>query len=737
MNNAVGQQGIAVVNQVAQGPFAPVLGEAGQGLLRYLVEEHVLPDTGVVTLRDESLAILAGCAVPHGPTARRTGLVCGYVQSGKTMSMEMVAALGKDNGFRIIVLIAGVTTMLVGQSAERMAHLRAGAGGYDWVMLTNPRDDAHGQLDSLVQEWRHDGANAQGSRVLLITVMKNTRHLNPLTALLQGVNLTGIPALIFDDEADQASLNTRPNDPRPSPVYLAIEALRASLPHHTLLQYTATPQAPLLISRIDSLSADFAELISPGLGYTGGSTFFEQRLDLVSTIPPTEIFDHSNLPRDPPQSLIDALQLFFVAVAAKYVETGSPNGHRSMLIHPHQRQAVHNAFLQWTEQLKADWVATLSSPNDPDRPGLLAEFGNAHAELARSVAGLPPFDAIAAVLRVAIGRTIPTLVNSNNGQEIPWANGYAHILVGGEKLGRGYTVKGLTVTYMPRGPGGWTADTIQQRARFFGYHAKPTDNYLDYCRVRLHQDVRDAYVAYIEHEEDMRTQIRRNRGSSLKDLKRAFFLDRQLRPTRHNIMLQLYDRPRLSSGWLEQRVPQAAPDNGALNSQLVAALTQALQLRPDEQFGRHFFADVSLADLLENFLIPFSCPDDRDEVPLCAIRLTLADVADRDPATTCRVIFMDHQVEPRERSIDDGGSITLQQGRSSSTDPNRYPGDRHVRVNADDRVTLQIHTVRVVRKQDNPPGPPIIAEVIAPRVPALAVYLPPPLQRDMIVQRNN
>jgi hypothetical protein len=723
-----------VVNQAAGGPFAPVLGEAGQGLLQYLVEKGVLPDTGVVNLRDESLAILAGCATPQGPTARKTGLVCGYVQSGKTMSMEMVAALGKDNGFRIIVLIAGVTTMLVGQSTERMAHLRAGAGGYDWVMLTNPRDNAHGQLDSLVQEWRHNGANAQGSRVLLITVMKNTRHLNPLATLLQSVNLAGIPALIFDDEADQASLNTRPNDPNPSPVYLAIEALRLALPHHTLLQYTATPQAPLLISRIDSLSADFAELISPGLGYTGGSTFFEQRLDLVSTIPPAEIFDHTNLPSDPPQSLIDALQLFFIAVAAKYVETGSPNGHRSMLIHPHQRQAVHVAFLRWTEQLKADWVAILSSENDPDRPGLLAEFGNAHAEFANTVANLPPFNAIAGELRIAIGRTIPTLVNSSNGEEIPWDNGYAHILVGGEKLGRGYTVKGLTVTYMPRGPGGWTADTIQQRARFFGYHAKPSDNYLDYCRVRLHQDVRDAYVAYIEHEEDMRTQIHRSRGRPLKDLKRAFFLDRQLRPTRHNIMLQLYDRPRLSSGWLEQRVPQAAPDNGALNSQLVSGLTQALQLLADEQFGRHFYADVSLKDLLENFLIPFACPDDRDEVPLCAVRLTLADVADRDPAATCRVILMDHQVNPRERSIDVNGSIALQQGRSSSTDPNRYPGDRHVRVNAGDRVTLQIHTLCVVKRNDDPPAPPT---VIVARIPAIAIYLPPPLQRDMIVQRDN
>jgi Z1 domain len=723
-----------IISSTKDGAFTPTLGTAGIGLLHLLVSRGILPPGGVTSVRDESLSILNSCAAPAGKTAKRTGLICGYVQSGKTLSMEMVSALAKDSGFRIVVLIAGVTTNLVDQSLDRMGHLPAGAGGYDWIMLKNPRIEAHGQIVSLLQEWR-DPTSAINAQMLLITVMKNTRHLGPLAELLSSLDLEGIPAIIFDDEADQASLNTRPTSPRPSPVYQAIEDLRLSLPHHTFLQYTATPQAPLLISRIDSLSADFAELISPGDGYVGGGVFFRDRIDLVSVIPSAEIFDHTNLPAEPPASLISALQVFFVAVASKYVSVGSPTGYRSMLIHPHMRRQVHDAYLSWVEHLKKDWVAILASSSDPDRASLLREFGLAYQELSKTVADLPAFEAIAEKLRIAIGRTIPTLVNSDNGEEIPWKNGYAHVLVGGEKLGRGYTVKGLTVTYMPRGPGGWTADTVQQRARFFGYHALPNDNYLGYCRVYLHASVRDAYVAYIEHEEDMRTQIGSTRGKSLKGLKRAFFLDKQLRPTRHNIMKKLYDRPRFNSGWFEQRAPQAAPNGGAENTRMVTKLESELHLTADS-FTRHYFADVNLTGFLENFLIPFSCPDERDEIPMCAIRLTLADEIDRDPDLTCRVVFMDLKVDPRERRVD-GGTLNLQQGRSSSDDPNRYPGDRNIAENAKNRVTVQIHKIRAVIKEDGPSGTSIITSVIVEGVPALAIYLPSDMRRETIVQGRN
>lgn len=725
------QQAIAEIMRGGGGDFRPVLGDSGQGLLDYLVHQAEIPSAGVATLREESLSILTACAPPIGSNATRTGLVCGYVQSGKTMSMEMVSALAKDNGFRIIVLLAGVTTNLVEQSVQRMEqHLRAGAGGYDWVMIENPRNEARGQLDAMVQEWRRHPHPEPGSQVLFITVLKHVSHLRALAELLGSLDLSATPALVFDDEADQASMNTRPNAPEPSPVYQAIDDVRASLPHHTLLQYTATPQAPLLISRIDSRSADFAELVSPGQGYAGGQVFFQDRIqDLVSAIPDSDILDPDNLPPDPPPSLIAALQIYFVGVVAAYAKTGSPARHRSMLIHPHQRRSVHAVYLRWVELLKRDWVDTLSAPNDPDRPPLLQEFQSAHAELARTVTDLPPFEEVTRRLPTAISRAIPTMVNSDNGREIPWSNGYAHILVGGEKLGRGYTVRGLTVTYMSRGPGGWTADTIQQRARFFGYHARPSNDYVDYCRVRLHRDVLDVYVAYIEHEEDVRRQIRNNRGRSLRNLKRAFFLDAGLRPTRHNIMQRLYRRP-LTVGWFEQQAPQAAPHGGADNATLVQALLAHLQLQPDGS-GRHFYADANLQDVVQNFLIDFECPYERDEVYICAIRLILGVLAVRPDAATCRLVFMDHQRPPRLRTVSsETGTLDLQQGRSSSDDPTRYPGDRHVEVNAPDRVTIQIHTVNAVDRDDP-------KTVLAEKVPALAIYIPAKLQRDVIAQPSH
>lgn len=723
---------------------SPIIGRAATGLLQYLVDQQVIPASGRETLVEESVAILRGCmelerSVPRGSKERavHTALVCGYVQSGKTVSIEMVSALGKDNGYRIIVLLAGVTTNLVGQSVGRMEHLRAGAGAYDWVMLTNPREGERSQLESPLQEWRHQDQDPDDSRTVLITVMKNVSHLRPLAKLLKSLSLRGIPALIFDDEADQASLNTRPRDPHPSPVYGAIEELREALPNHTLLQYTATPQAPLLISRIDSLSADFAELVSPGEGYAGGHMFFKQRPELVETIPGVDIFDYPNLPHEAPQSLIAALQIFFVGVAARLVQ-GSPTGsqNRSMLIHPHQRREVHNAYLKWVRPFQSDWVQTLSRPTDPDRAALLAEFEKAHCDLARTVNDLPPFTEIAKHLAAAVGRSIPTLVNSDNGREIPWANHYAHILVGGEKLSRGYTVKGLTVTYMPRSPGGWTADTLQQRARFFGYHAKPVGGYLDYCRIYLHKEVRDAYEAYIAHEEDMREQIRHHRGKSLKDLKRTFFLDSQLRATRRNVLLQLYKRPLFKAGWFEQKAPHAAPDGGAQNAKLIDGLSKGLTLEADESH-RHQYADVVLLDVLERLLVPFACPDDRDETPMSAIRLILGNEALRVDAPPCRVIFIDRlESELRERTVR-GGTIDLLQGRSSSQKKSeRYPGDRHLKINEDDRVTIQIHNIRILTSVRGYSGKP--AKKAAPTgTPALAIYLPKHVIKDVIVQKNN
>ena len=119
--------------------------------------------------------------------------------------------------------------------------------------------------------------------------MKQHQHLNHLIELLRGLELRNVPTLIIDDEADQAGLNTLVNKNDESRTYQRLLALRLALPHHTYLQYTATPQAPLLINIIDVLSPRFIEGLEPGLNYVGVIDFFQRNTALVETISDDEI----------------------------------------------------------------------------------------------------------------------------------------------------------------------------------------------------------------------------------------------------------------------------------------------------------------------------------------------------------------------------------------------------------------------------------------------------------------
>lgn len=731
-NNVAEVDGEVHVRPVADEGVPPVIvGEATLGLLGWLQENEPFDPADIARLREESINVLAGC-LRSTRSGRRTGLICGYVQSGKTASIETVSALARDNGYRILVLLAGVTTNLVEQSASRMTHLRLGAGGYAWVMLRNPTIRNRAELESLVHEWRSPSSSAlQQSRTLFVSVMKQADHLQHLTDLLGSISLRGVPTIIFDDEADQASLNTRPLDPTPSTIYTRIRDLRATLPSHTLLQYTATPQAPLLISRIDALSADFAEVISPGRDYTGGSIFFrERKADLVREIPPGEIIDPRNLPSAPPPTLMEALATYYVGVAVAYATAGpaGPSKNRSMLIHPHQTRPVHDWCLRAVERVQRDWAAILSTPDEPDRPGLLRIFRAAHADLSATHPGVPEFEAIEAALIPAIRRTATRLVNSNDGREVDWTNNYSHILVGGEKLGRGYTVKGLTVTYMPRGPGQWNADTVQQRARFFGYHRE----YLGLCRVYLHPDIADIYTDYLVHEEDVRSKIQAHRGRKLQDLKRAFYLEASQRPTRHNVLTRLYLRPG-GADWFEQRWPHGNPTAAINNTRLANRLKRSLRLTPHATYPQHRGALVKLHGLLENFLAQFACSDDRDETNLYAIVTALGAYLREEPEADCMIFVMDDGQDPRDRQQSPRlKDINVQQGRSSAGAA-RYPGDKHF---ADPSLaTVQLHRIRV-----REPGPRGRGAVVADDVCALAIHLPDSLRgrlQDVIVQPSN
>ena len=66
---------------------------------------------------------------------------------------------------------------------------------------------------------------------------------------------------------------------------------------------------------------------------------------------------------------------------------------------------------------------------------------------------------------------------------------YAVILIGGVGLERGYTVKGLTVSYLSRNVGGKQQDTLLQRARFFGYHIE----YQKFIQIYLSENLQKYF----------------------------------------------------------------------------------------------------------------------------------------------------------------------------------------------------------------------------------------------------
>lgn len=491
-------------------------------------------------------------------------------------------------------------------------------------------------------------------------MLKNHAHLDGLASLLGQVDLRGIPALILDDEADQAGLNTKPNAAESSTTYARIAKVRAALPHHTYLQYTATPQAPLLIALDDMLSPAFAELVRPGDGYTGGQTFFSTEANpaLVRAIPLHDLDVQDS--DEPPEQLLMAMRVFFVGAAV----AGLRNQPRpvSMLIHPSQRQDDHKCYMAWVQAILGRWTASLRSHDSEERDDTLAEFKPAYEDLRSTEPTLPAFDDLVPQLRVCVSDVHLSEVNSSNGNdEVDWDNAETHILVGGEKLNRGFTVEGLTVTYMPRGAGDWNADTIQQRARFFGYKA----SYLSLCRLYLHPDVIHAYRSYVRHEEDIRNQLLQHRGRPLREWRRAFFLDSKLKPTRRNVLSDPYYRISADSEWFLQEQPHLDPDAASLNGDALRKFEESLSFERDEAFFQHEVATAPLSRLFQEVLLDYQVRGG-DAADWYGQLVTLRDILEDSPNAQVLVVRID-QGEVRTRTVDGkSGAIKLHQGRSSA-----------------------------------------------------------------------
>jgi hypothetical protein len=717
--------------------WTPVRGPEVRDLIAHL---ELGPESSERVI-SEATSVLSKCIPPEGSADSTTGLVLGYVQSGKTMSFTTVAALARDNSYPMVIVVTGISNPLLDQSTSRLEEDLRLQHNRKWRLFRNPKPADRQSIADVLADWRDTRLPDYRRKAVLVTVLKNTSNLRNLNRVLEQLDLATIPVLVIDDEADQAGLNTRASQGAQSTTYQRLVTLRQNLPRHAYLQYTATPQAPLLINIIDVLSPRFVELLTPGDDYVGGEAFFKQRPNLVRIIPANEIAGSNQSPNVPP-SLLTALRLFFLGVAAGFAsgddqQYGRKRKNRSMLVHPSRETTGHSQFHHWIRQIRQQWLEVLSlTPDDAERVGFVKSFKLEYDDLKATSPDLPDFATLTAELEYSIRQTMVLEVNARPRTPQPdWKDSYAWILVGGQAMDRGFTVEGLTVTYMPRDMGVGNADTIEQRARFFGYKRR----YLGLCRVFLEVSVRDSFRFYVEHEQDIRRRLQkhRDRGRPLTEWRRAFFLDTGLRPTRRQVLDLDYRQDTLSNDWFWPKVPHGTKELVDANRTTVAGFIRGQSWADSPGDARrtkeqvHLITeDVPLRKAYKDLLYPLRLTDERDSQLFTGLLLQLDDYLVNHSEATCTIYQMS-KGRSRLRSVNDDEEIpTLFQGANYADAAHRdmvYPGDERER--AAQGVTIQIHTLQVREKDRGP--------LIADNVPTVAVWVPQSMARDWLVQERS
>lgn len=520
----------------------------------------------------ETTAILSHCnpSIINGPTKPVVHLALGYVQSGKTMSFTALSALALDNGYKMIIYLAGVTNNLLKQTADRLYDDLVGKHAknrINYKIYQNPQEkDA---------EYIRADLEAPCQRIVLIPVLKQNNRIDYLSKLLKNPSIVSAlknrSVIIIDDEADQASLNgwARKNGKKgtdnKTATYEAIFNMISALPGYSYVQYTATPQANLLIDLNDILSPRSHTVLTPGKSYVGGKHFFGYNPPFETKTPAysakfdgnliTEIPSKDVLEKDDaiwtklPSSLKKALKMHVIATALVVSwrntkqEAGddlekSPENFLSMLIHIDRRVPCNKEIQKLvSEEMHTYRQQFMNSPNSIQYKNAYNAFESVFLESTKlyKTTEIPSFEELVPHIIQMLNDHKVYLINSDaDADKITketWNSKSMHILVGADMLNRGFTVEKLATTYMTRHSKAIpNADTVEQRCRFFGYKS----NYIESCRVFLNKTAIDYYKDYVISEEEMRSVL--SQYGSLEKVTHCVMLNPRLKPTRANIL---------------------------------------------------------------------------------------------------------------------------------------------------------------------------------------------------------
>jgi hypothetical protein len=526
---------------------------------------------------------------PKGPSERcPTGLLYGRVQSGKTNAMIVLTAMAIDNGFRVVVVLTSDNVSLVKQTASRFQVLQG----------VTVKDS------SAIGSWLANPAHIKASLAkggLVLVTAKNSSHMDTFIEFLEGIGAGNFPALILDDEADQATLDTtvkpkstakkkgkEPPSLAGSKIYEHHLSMRDVLKHHVYLQVTATPYALWLQNLDHPLRPRFTKLLEPGVGYTGGEFFFkketfDKELPPLAFVDPDEddklVDEHAAMP----EGLEKAIGYFLVAAAAQgLADKTTQYGQQNFLCHTSFKKAEHGVAADKIRK----YVQKLRDAIVENKPVGEVALSRGLTELARSVPELPPLEAIKGFLEWRLRNFEVFIINSEHDDlQLPPTMNF---IVGGNILGRGMTIENLLVTYYLRSTKVAQMDTVLQHARMFGYRA----NAKPYLRVFLPQ-LQALRFLKIQQAEDSLRELQAEHPHQRIIPVRAL---KDLRPTRTNVL----DTNTVNAYHPGEHIYPTLPYNGPHAAQRHEAAYDWFRKRFDVQpESSPSLLDISTDDVLE------------------------------------------------------------------------------------------------------------------------------------------
>lgn len=549
----------------------------------FLIREE-LPQQAINSLdriTDRTLDLL-GDPAGDRPFNRR-GMVVGDVQAGKTGNYTGLICKATDAGYKVVIVLAGLNNNLRSQTQIRLdegfiGKISVPIGEEGSRLIGTGRIDPSAVVDWATNRTEKGDFNWRtmsqfgvhpGGRPLLLVVKKNVSVLNGvlewirLTANTQKdgrPHFTRMPLLVIDDEADNASVDTRRQsfvdgaadaDHQPTAINSRIRRILGSFDQVAYVGYTATPFANIFIHPNAETGSEFQDLFPRDFivnmptpdNYVGASRIFgrlgddddeadESALGLGNLIVPVDDHADSLSRRETrgwmppvhrvshvpvvdgtgviPDSLLTAIRCFALVVASRR-ERGLGNRHNSMLVHVTRFQAVQRQVVAQIQEAM-DTLANAVRYGGADDMAPFRTLWEHEFEPVTRAFDLPDCPPVTwADLQIALRATISSIavreINGSSADVLDYdlnkEQGLNVIAVGGDKLARGLTLEGLSITYFLRGSTMY--DTLMQMGRWFGYRR----GYLDLCRLFTTQDHVDWYGHIAQASDELRREFDR------------------------------------------------------------------------------------------------------------------------------------------------------------------------------------------------------------------------------------